>query len=170
MSILSSVPVDADYKMCSGWGRRSRKDLPTDFLHNQQVPFWICANGTVEITLYLFTPVTKTVLNYCDRFKNKLMHENLLNCLFPLFDRFSTTMQWQWWLGESPTHLGYLTLQVVWISNIVSVWFMLALSLRTDAPFRVKIEGTTFSQLENTNLDISPMQVGVQKLFILFLK
>lgn len=31
------ISADADYKMCGSRGRSSRKDLPTDLLHNQQV-------------------------------------------------------------------------------------------------------------------------------------
>lgn len=34
---FESLPADADYKVCSGRGRCSGKDLPIDLLHNQQV-------------------------------------------------------------------------------------------------------------------------------------
>lgn len=43
--------------------------------------------------------------------------------LFVLFfQRFLTTMQWQWWLGESPIHLAYLTQQVTPMSLQVSLY------------------------------------------------
>lgn len=46
-----SVPADADYKMCSGWRRCSRKDLLTDLLHNQQIPLRIRAYGKIHYRL-----------------------------------------------------------------------------------------------------------------------
>lgn len=42
---LFRFPSDADYKMCGGGGRCGGKDLFIDLLHNQQVPFRICAYG-----------------------------------------------------------------------------------------------------------------------------
>lgn len=121
MSVLESLPVDADYKVCSGRGRCSGKDLPTDLLHNQQVSFWICANGMTKITRTAFSPKLKQLLWWI---QIEHVYEKLLDCCFPFLNRFLTIMRWRWWSGGSPTHSGCLTQQVFWISDMVPVCFM----------------------------------------------
>lgn len=117
------VLVDADYKMCSGRGRCSRKDLLTDLLHNQQVPLWICT--------YSKKISCETIhVNECWMWENPLTRIFELQysqiCLvsseyfFP-FQRFLTIMQWRWWLGENPIHLAYLIQQVTWICDCLSL-------------------------------------------------
>lgn len=85
------VFADADYKMCGGGRRCSRKDLLTDLLHNQQVPFRICANSKEIMSLSLDVFLTGIHGTHA-----------VSSLLFKVFDNYAVTVM----IGGEPYTLG----------------------------------------------------------------
>lgn len=139
VSFLLFLSVDADYKVCSGRGRRCRKDLLTDLLHNQQVPLRICAHGEriCRVILCVYICRLRASLFFKYLRDGKTMQSNMLHFIFCksfVFSvcvwRFSTIMQWRWWSGESPIHSDYLIQQVTWMFLKFLLSFLISVSIK----------------------------------------
>lgn len=79
---------DADYQMCCcGWWS-SGKNLLIDFIHHQQVPFWICTNSKWLCNVYI------RAINATLRLTSNLMWQ--------VFDNYAVTVM----IGGEPYTLG----------------------------------------------------------------
>lgn len=80
---------DADYQMCCcGWWS-SGKNLLVDFIHHQQVPFWICTYGKWPWRLYLWN-------------EWHALADKRSNLLWQVFDNYAVTVM----IGGEPYTLG----------------------------------------------------------------